>query len=87
MPHIKRRDGTKQYVGTGRGTPVVFVHEYAVDCLESSVFLKRTVPTAGLVVLPRWGHTSTSEESAFNGALADLFANVEAGRWMGHRGV
>ncbi len=40
MPHIKRRDGTKQYVGTGRGTPVVFVHEYAVDCLESSVFFE-----------------------------------------------
>ena len=52
-----------------------------------SVFLKRTVPTAGLVVIPRSGHTITSEEpAAFNAALADLIANVEAGRWMAHRG-
>jgi pimeloyl-ACP methyl ester carboxylesterase len=57
-------------------------------CLESSVFLKRTVPTAGLVVIPRSGHTITSEEpAAFNAALADLFANVAAGRWMTHRGA
>jgi pimeloyl-ACP methyl ester carboxylesterase len=55
-------------------------------CLESSVFLKRTVPTAGLVVIPRSGHTITSEEpAAFNAALADLITNVEAGRWMSHR--
>jgi pimeloyl-ACP methyl ester carboxylesterase len=57
-------------------------------CLESSVYLKRTVPTAGLVVIPRSGHTITSEEpAAFNAAVADLIANVEAGRWMSHRGV
>ncbi|MCW5691756.1 MAG: alpha/beta hydrolase [Pseudolabrys sp.] len=57
-------------------------------CLEASVFLKRTVPTAGLVVIPRSGHTITSEEpAAFNAALADLIANAEAGRWMSHRGI
>ena len=57
-------------------------------CLDSSVFLKRIVPTAGLVVIPRSGHTITSEEpAAFNTALLDLFANVAAGRWMAHRGV
>lgn len=56
-------------------------------CLESSVYLKRTVPTAGLCVIPRSGHTITSEEpAAFNAALADLIANTEAGRWMAHRG-
>jgi len=56
-------------------------------CLESSVYIKRMVPTAGLVVIPRSGHTITSEEpAAFNAALADLIANVEAGRWMSHRG-
>jgi pimeloyl-ACP methyl ester carboxylesterase len=56
-------------------------------CLESSVYLKRTAPTAGLVVIPRSGHTITSEEpAAFNAALADLIANAEAGRWMAHRG-
>jgi pimeloyl-ACP methyl ester carboxylesterase len=55
-------------------------------CLEASVFIKRMVPTAGLVVIPRSGHTITSEEpAAFNAALADLIANAEAGKWMSHR--
>lgn len=55
-------------------------------CLDPSVFLKRTVPTAGLLVIPRSGHTITSEEpAAFNAALAELFATSEAGRWMSHR--
>jgi pimeloyl-ACP methyl ester carboxylesterase len=55
-------------------------------CLDGSVFLKRTVPTAGLLVIPRSGHTITSEEpAAFNAALADLFATAEAGRWMAHK--
>ncbi|EGP10258.1 hypothetical protein CSIRO_0034 [Bradyrhizobiaceae bacterium SG-6C] len=55
-------------------------------CLDPSVFLKRTVQTAGLLVLPRAGHTITSEEpAAFNAALAELFAAAESGRWMSHR--
>ena len=55
-------------------------------CLDPSVFLKRTVPTAWLLVIPRSGHTITSEEpAAFNAALAELFAAAEAGRWMAHK--
>lgn len=55
-------------------------------CLDPSIFLKRTVPTAGLLVIPRSGHTITSEEpAAFNAALADLFAAAEAGRWLAHK--
>jgi pimeloyl-ACP methyl ester carboxylesterase len=56
-------------------------------CLDVSVVLKRTVPTAGLLVLPRSGHTVTSEEpEAFNRALSELFTAADAGRWMAHRG-
>ncbi len=55
-------------------------------CLDPSVFLKRTVPTAGLLVIPRSGHTITSEEpAAFNAALAELIASAEAGRWLAHK--
>ncbi|SFM23867.1 Pimeloyl-ACP methyl ester carboxylesterase [Bradyrhizobium sp. NFR13] len=55
-------------------------------CLDPSIFLKRTVPTAGLLVLPRAGHTITSEEpAAFNAALAELFPAAESGRWMSHK--
>jgi pimeloyl-ACP methyl ester carboxylesterase len=55
-------------------------------CLEGSVFLKRTAPTAALLVIPRSGHTITSEEpAAVNAALAELFAAAESGRWLAHR--
>ena len=55
-------------------------------CLDGSVFLKRTVPTAGLMMIPRTGHNVPSEEpAAFNAALADLFAAAEAGRWLAHK--
>jgi pimeloyl-ACP methyl ester carboxylesterase len=55
-------------------------------CLDGSLFLKRTVPSAALAVLPRAGHTINSEEpAAFNAALAELFSAVEAGRWLAHK--
>ena len=55
---------------------------------DGSVILKRTVPTAALLVVPRAGHTINSEEpAAFNAALAELFAAVDAGRWMAHKGA
>ncbi len=55
-------------------------------CLDGSIFLKRTAPTAGLLVIPRAGHTITSEEpDAVNAALADLFAAAESGRWLAHK--
>ncbi len=55
-------------------------------CLDGSVFIKRTAPTAALLVLPRAGHTITSEEpAAMNAALAELFSAVEAGRWLVHK--
>ena len=51
-------------------------------CLEPGIFLKRTVPTAALLILPKTGHAVNLEEPAlFNQALADFFATVEAGRW------
>jgi pimeloyl-ACP methyl ester carboxylesterase len=57
-------------------------------CLDGSVFLKRTAPKAALLVVPRSGHTITSEEPAvFNAALAELFAAVESGRWLAHKGA
>src|SRR5262245_46229180 len=55
-------------------------------CLDASVFLRRTAPTAGLVVVPRTGHTLTSEEpEKFNAALAEFFAEAERGTWIAHK--
>jgi pimeloyl-ACP methyl ester carboxylesterase len=65
---------------------LVVVGDEDQPCLEGSLFLKCTVPTAGLLVVPRSGHTITSEEPAlFNAAVAELFACAEVGRWMSHR--
>ena len=51
-------------------------------CLEPGIFLKRTIPTAGLWVVPKTGHTINLEEPAlFNQTLAEFFAMAEAGRW------
>jgi len=51
-------------------------------CLEAAILIKRNVARAGLVVLPRAGHAINLEEpDAFNAAVADFLAAVEAGRW------
>jgi len=65
---------------------LVIVGDEDEPCLDGSLFLKRTVPTAGLLVIPRSGHNIPAEESAmFNAALAELFASAEAGRWLAHK--
>jgi len=51
-------------------------------CLEASLLMKRSIPTAGLLVMPRAGHTINIEDpEVFNAAVADFLAAVEAGRW------
>lgn len=55
-------------------------------CLEPGLFLKRTIPAAGLWVVPRTGHTINLEEPGmFNAVLSEFFAMVEAGRWTEKR--
>jgi len=51
-------------------------------CLLPSVLMKRTIPSAALVVLPNCGHTCNIEDpGAFNAAIGDFMAQVDAGRW------
>jgi pimeloyl-ACP methyl ester carboxylesterase len=51
-------------------------------CLDASVMMKRVIPSAGLVILPRTGHTANLEDPAvFNGAVEGLFGAVERGQW------
>ena len=51
-------------------------------CLEPNLFLKRTLPHAGLWMHPRTGHAINLEEpAAFNRAVQDFFSTVERGRW------
>jgi len=51
-------------------------------CLEPGVLMKRTIPTAALVVMPNAGHTINLEDPvAFNAHIADFFHTVDVGAW------
>jgi len=52
-------------------------------CIEASILMKRTIPSAALVVLPCSGHAINLEEPAlFNQFIEQFFHQVEAGRWQ-----
>jgi pimeloyl-ACP methyl ester carboxylesterase len=55
-------------------------------CLEPGIFMKRKIPTSGLVVLPKTGHAVNLEEpEAFNRAVLDFLTAVDAGGWRRRR--
>jgi pimeloyl-ACP methyl ester carboxylesterase len=51
-------------------------------CLEPGILMKRTIPSAALIVFPNTGHALNLEEpDLFNRTLADFFHQVEQGRY------
>ena len=51
-------------------------------CLVPGIFMKRTIPSSGLAVIPKTGHAVNLEEpDIFNRILAEFLDLVEAGRW------
>lgn len=61
---------------------LVVVGDEDDHCIAPGVFLKRTIPACGLLILPKTGHTLNLEEPAlFNQCLADFVAMSEAGCW------
>jgi pimeloyl-ACP methyl ester carboxylesterase len=51
-------------------------------CLQPGIYLKKTIPRCGLVVLPKAGHTLNLEEpELFNRFVGEFIAQVEADRW------
>ena len=52
------------------------------SCLEPALYMKRTIPTSGLLIIPRSGHTINLEEpDVFNRHVLDFVTAVDAGRW------
>jgi len=50
--------------------------------LEASIYLKRTIPSSALLVLPKCGHTMNLEDpDAFNRAVLDFVTQVDGGTW------
>jgi pimeloyl-ACP methyl ester carboxylesterase len=64
-------------------TPVLIVAgDEDEGSLEPSLMLKRTMPSSGLVILPRTGHTANLEDpEAFNRAVGAFLVAVEKGEW------
>lgn len=61
---------------------LVMVGDEDDHCLQPGIFLKKTIPACGLLVLPKTGHTINLEEpELFNRFVGDFIALVEAGRW------
>ena len=51
-------------------------------CLETDIMLKRTIPTSGLAVFPKTGHTINLEEpDLFNRTVTDFLTAVENDAW------
>jgi pimeloyl-ACP methyl ester carboxylesterase len=51
-------------------------------CLEPGLLMKRTIPTAALLVMPNCGHTINLEDpGAFNAHLVDFLHTVDVGAW------
>jgi pimeloyl-ACP methyl ester carboxylesterase len=52
------------------------------SCLLPGILMKRSIPAAGLVVMPKAGHLVNLEDpDLFNRTLLEFFHAVEAGRW------
>lgn len=50
--------------------------------LEASLYLKRTIKSSALLVMPKCGHTMNLEDpDAFNRAVLDFVTQVDCGRW------
>jgi pimeloyl-ACP methyl ester carboxylesterase len=64
-------------------TPVLILAGDEDDgSLEPSLMLKRTIPTSGLLILPRTGHTANLEDpKAFNDAVGSFLVAVNSGGW------
>ena len=61
---------------------LVIVGDEDDHCLQPGLFMKKSMPACGLVVLPKTGHTVNLEEPEhFNRFVADFIVAVEAGRW------
>jgi len=53
-------------------------------CIDTNVFLKRTIPSSGLVTFPKSGHLINLEDpDGFNAAIDAFHGAVAAGKWPG----
>ncbi|MBC8337362.1 MAG: alpha/beta hydrolase [Alphaproteobacteria bacterium] len=72
----------KAELGSVSAPTLLLVGDEDEACLDINLWLKRTMPMAGLVVIPKSGHLLNLEEPArFNTLCGDFFTAAENGRW------
>lgn len=80
-----RRPSLRDYENefSGLKIPVLLIAgDEDTPCLETTLWLKRTLPKAGLWICPNSGHAVNLEEpAAFNRTVEDFLGAVEHGRW------
>ena len=64
-------------------TPTLIINGDEDDmCLEVGLFLKRTIKTSGLFIVPKTGHTINLEEpNLFNNYLSEFYSAINAKSW------
>lgn len=61
---------------------LVVVGDEDDHCIQPGVFMKRTIPASGLLILPKTGHTLNLEEpDHFNRFVLEFVHAVESGQW------
>jgi pimeloyl-ACP methyl ester carboxylesterase len=67
---------------------LIMIGDEDEPCVDVAVFLKRSIVSSGLVVLPQSGHTVNLEHPAlFNTAVLEFLRVVESGRWASRSSV
>jgi len=57
-------------------------------CIEPAIFMKRNIPSSGLVTFPQSGHTINLEEpDLFNRVVLDFLTMVESGKWVSRESI
>ena len=63
---------------------LIMVGDEDDPCIEPGVFMKRCIPSSGLVMFPQAGHAINLEDpDLFNRAVLDFLTAMEAGKWAG----
>ena len=61
---------------------LIMVGDEDDPCVEPGVFMKRCIPSSGLVMFPQAGHAINLEDpDLFNRAVLDFLTAVESGKW------
>ena len=84
---VQRRRPTLMQLGNEarrlRVPTLLVIGDQDEACVDANIFIRRQCPTAGLVVLPRTGHTVNLEEpDLFNDIVLRFLNSVEHNRWL-----